>query len=445
MKHALLSPSSSHRWIPCPGSVALSKDEPNPPSTYSDEGTAAHHVASETLTRGVQAQAFVGMMVGLWDEPEHYEKMFHPAPHGEKPRPSPRVWYMVDSEMAGHVQTYVDKIREYAKGNEMFVEQNLSTASITGEEDAAGTSDCVILAGDELQVHDLKYGMGNRVDATDNSQLKIYALAALEAFGFMADFKRVRLVAHQTRLEHLTEWDCSVEELKAWSDNVVQRQAHAALTLYEQGIDADIVGGPFFKAGDHCKTGFCPSRASCPTLAAYVAETVGAGFDVIPEIEAATGVIKTLPVATGFFEVLGTKLKAVDVIEDWCKAVRARVESVLIETHNDPAVSEALGYKLVQGRKGARSWVDELAAEAELKRMKLKEAEMYHKKLCSPTDIEKLLKKDSPKKWDKVVPLYAQKEGGPSVVLLEDKRPALVITPTAESFDNLEDEGGGLV
>jgi hypothetical protein len=197
-----------------------------------------------------------------------------------------------------------------------------------------------------------------------------------------------------------------------------------------------------FCAGEHCKTAFCPSRATCPTLAAYIAESVGASFDALDEIAAVTEEIKKA--SDPKLPILGTKLKAVDVIEDWCKAVRAKVESVLIEAHNDPTTAESLGYKLVTGRMGARTWLDAEAAEAELKRMKLKEAEMYKKELITPTGAEELLKKDFPKKWAKIVPMYAQKSGKPSVAVLTDKRPALVIVPVSESFDDL-DEGGGLV
>ena len=81
MKHAILSPSSSHRWITCPGSVALSKNEPKTTSTYSDEGTAAHHLAAECLNRDVNAEAFADMTIGLFDEDG--ERMFNPQQENE--------------------------------------------------------------------------------------------------------------------------------------------------------------------------------------------------------------------------------------------------------------------------------------------------------------------------------------------------------------------------
>ena len=52
-------------------------------------------------------------------------------------------------------------------------------------------------------------------------------------------------------------------------------------------------------------------------------------------------------------------------------------------------------------------------------------------------EAEKLLK-DSPKRWDRVQSLITQSEGKPSVAPESDKRPALVITPTENDFENLE-------
>lgn len=437
MKHALLSPSSSHRWLICPGSLAASKGEPNPPSSYSDEGTAAHFLASTVLdTELSQAAEYIGQTIVVWEHPESDSEG---CDFAEKIAGSielvPRSTFEVDDEMAGHVQTYVNRIREYARGHDLFVEQRLSISTVTGEEDAFGTSDAVIIAGNELQIHDLKYGMGIRVDAEDNPQLKIYALAALEEYSLLADFERVRLIIHQPRLDHLSEWDCSVEELIAWSQ-YVKATAERAMTLYNLHPVHESPGD--YQAGEHCKTAFCPARSKCPHLAQHVKDVVGADFDNLEEVKASIGVIKAIPLPTPeSLAVLGSKLKAVDTIEDWCKAVRARVESLLLEHSNAEGVTEALGFKLVQGRKGARSWTSVDEAEKQLKAMKLKVEEMYERELKSPTAVEKLLK-EQPKKWEKVIPLIVQKDGKPSVAALDDKRPALVITPAIEEFDDLE-------
>lgn len=447
MKHALLSPSSSHRWIPCPGSVAMSKDEPNSRSKYSDEGTAAHFLASTVLDDPHNlASHFIGKWITVWEHPESDSSGTDwsanlAASAVELDCES----FEVDDAMAEAVQAYVDSVREFARHGTLLVEQRLSIASITGEDEAEGTSDAVVIVGEELQVHDLKYGMGIQVDATDNSQLKIYALAALEEFGFMADFKRVRLVIHQPRLNHLSEWDCSVEDLQEWAEQVVAPAAQKALHYYyyyTKGLlveDADGLMDFDLHAGDHCRSGFCPARGTCPAHDEYVMNAVGADFENLDEIKAVIAEVKKDGSETSRIDPvkLGIKLRAVDLIEDWCTAVRARAEGLLLQNNNDAATIGALGFKLVQGRKGARAWKDEAAAEVLLKSLRLKADEMYSKKLISPTQAEKVLK-DQPKKWEKVIPIFEQRDGKPSVAPLSDKRLPLVITPVIESFEDLE-------
>ena len=56
--HAKRSPSSSHRWLECPGSINLCGDLPDIPNEYSAEGTMLHHftylrIKAWWLSRGV--------------------------------------------------------------------------------------------------------------------------------------------------------------------------------------------------------------------------------------------------------------------------------------------------------------------------------------------------------------------------------------------------------
>ena len=50
--HALLSPSSSERWISCPPSVRMSEGIEEKPSEYAAEGTAAHSLCEYKLRNG---------------------------------------------------------------------------------------------------------------------------------------------------------------------------------------------------------------------------------------------------------------------------------------------------------------------------------------------------------------------------------------------------------
>src|SRR5690606_11631223 len=87
-----------------------------------------------------------------------------------------------------------------------------------------------------------------------------------------------------------------------------------------------------------------------------------------------------------------------DMIESWCKAVRRRVESELLAGRPVP------GYKLVEGRRGARQWTNQEEAESALKTMRLKVEEMFDLKLISPTTAEKLHKagKLGPRQWQRL-------------------------------------------
>ena len=424
-KHAELSPSSAERWMHCPGSVVLSRGLPNTNSDFSDEGTAAHYLASVCLTLDTNAAEYLGreIYVGEWGEAFSI--------HTEK---TPRYKLTVGTDFAEHVQSYLDYVRGIVNltGGVLHVEQRLSLENITGEEDAGGTSDAVIITDDELIVVDLKFGKGVKVEAEGNPQLGIYGLAAMDKYEIIHDFKLVRKVIHQPRLGHVSEEVQTLDQMSDFrggvNDSVIN--VRAATHSYEEGglITEGWFDSYLKPSEDACR--WCKAKATCPKLSAYIEELVGADFEDLTE--EATDVKGLDP------EELSLRLKSVGLVEGWCKAVRAGVESLLLLGTPVP------DFKLVQGRKGNKSWDDEQAAEAALKAMRLKVDEMYNMKLATPTAIEKVLK-DSPKRWNKIIPLIVQRDGGPSVAPASDKRPAMVITPVADDMVDLTDELDDLV
>ena len=396
--HSKFSASSSKRWMACPGSMVLSAGVPDTSSKYAEEGTRAHQ-ASEAVLRG---------------ETPAYD----------------------DEDMQAHVAVYVDNIRQYAEGGELMVEQKLNYAKYLGAgADAAwGTSDAVIIKGDEIQVHDLKYGQGEVVDPANNPQMMLYALGALDAFdGLAGDFKRVRLVIHQPRVVKAPqEWDCSVEELLAFGAEA--KKAVHGVRASEEGMRSVEAGtkeqaeweAQYLRPNaDACR--WCRAKATCPSLRADVASTV---FSTVPA-SAEDFADLTVPgkehIAPATDDWLGASMAKADLIEDWLKAVRAEVERRLLAGGSVP------GYKLVQGKQGNRAWRDAAEAEALLKSFRLKEAEMYDFKLISPTAAEKVLA-ESPKRWVKAQAIISRSAGKPSVAPLKDKRPALEITPVVDDF-----------
>jgi hypothetical protein len=379
--HALLGASKAHRWMRCPGSIALEAELPDISSPHAEEGTRAHEMASAILEK----QSFS----------------------------------TDDSAMLEAVITYTDYVRREAEGHHLLVEQRVDYSDVIGVGNSFGTSDAIILAGDTIKIIDLKFGMGVRVDATENEQLMLYALGALETFGVTGHYTKAKLVIVQPRLDHISEWEVSIEELQSFGEDA-RWHAQLALDIYEGRVET--VLRPSAAA---CK--FCKAKANCPALLAHVQDSVGADFENLDEDE-----IKTSPMGMGSNS-LGVALAAVPLIEDWCKAVRAKAESELL------AGRPVNGFKLVQGRNGARKWANEGEAEATLKRMKLKVEEMYDLKLITPPMAEKLAKAGTigPKQWPSLQGLIVQKAGPPSVAPETDKRPAW---SPADDFQNLDEE-----
>lgn len=442
--HARLSPSAAHRWMDCAASAVLETGQSDESSVHADEGTAAHTLAERCLTQQRDAASFIGEVIKVNDRE-----------------------FTVDAEMAAYVQVYVSKVYEYVAGGDLYVEQAVPIGHLTGEAGATGTSDAIglMFVDEELQAHDLKYGRGVKVYAETweavgpseneehgqfidrdgclvhvredgiwkrklNEQAMFYLLGALEQFSLFGTFSRFRIVIHQPRLEHVSEAEVSLEELNAFVErvkNATELVHMARHSVVEWHKDPQAL---YYRPGEkQCQ--WCKAKATCPALAAAVEDAVGANIVSIPDITDMDALVpgEEDPHALSF------KMQALGMIEDWIKAVRARVESLLLQGKPVP------GYKLVEGRRGSRAWTDEAAVEAALKSMRLKQDEMYTFKVISPAAAEKLLK-ENPRKWAKLEELITQSPGKPSVAPVSDKRPALVIGDVTAGFeDNSAIEG----
>ncbi|CAB5512493.1 hypothetical protein LMG26857_01783 [Achromobacter anxifer] len=410
--HATLSPSGAERWSTCPASIQLEAGYPDTSSDYADEGTAAHSVAEMALREGKDAMAYKGRRISM--------------------RAGKTV--EVTADMATEVQKYVDYVRDVSAGHELLLEQRLDISRWVPE--AFGTSDAVILrTDDELHVCDLKFGRGVKVDAEENKQMILYALGALDQFAVVLDFERVRMTIHQPRLNHVSEWAITVDELRERGARLKEAAERAYLYV---GSETPPVPSDYAPSEKACR--FCKARGACPALAQHVQDEIGTDFDTLTawacsdEQKAMT--LKALTPATP--EALGKAMQALDLIEIWGNGVRGEVERRLL-------LGEPVdGWKLVQGRAGPRKWTSEQDAEELLKGMRLKSDEMYDKKVISPTNAEKLLK-DTPRRWAKAQALITKSEGSPSVAPASDKRPALVIKPAADDFDDVTAGAGEVV
>lgn len=382
-KHAWLSPSTMSRILNCPGSAVLSRYAERKCSLDAALGTLAHAIAEECLTGNSQ-----------------------PIFHFGETREIDGHKVTVDDEMVEMVGLYMDAVRQYATLGELMVEVAVPIWRITLEADAHGTADAIVIAGEELVVIDFKYGKGIEVSPESNPQLMMYALGALEVVGLLgAEIKQVRLVIHQPRIRREpSEWTCSIDVLDEFAEYVEERM----LNIWQMVDDDDLL--TFSPSFETCK--FCPAKP-CEAMTKHALEVTAADFDnldappVIPNV-----------VSSDLAE-LAAKVDFVEAwFEAWCKAVRGRVEAELL------AGREVPGYKLVEGKRGARKWADPKSVEAELKRMRLKMEQMYDMSLISPAKAEKLFA-EHPRRWAKLQKQITQSAGKLSIAPVTDKRPAI--------------------
>jgi hypothetical protein len=129
---------------------------------------------------------------------------------------------------------------------------------------------------------------------------------------------------------------------------------------------------------------------------------------------------------------LGNALTQVELIENWCAAIRKRAETQLMSGLDVP------GWKLVAGRRGARKWLSDGQVSTYLQNVaRLDDDAIFEKSLISPTAAERLMKdgKITKETWGGLQGLITQPEGKPSVAPISDKRSA--VASVADDFENL--------
>ena len=266
--HAKLSPSSAHRWLTCPASSIMEADKPNDSNEYAAEGTAAHFLAEMCLQQRQSAADYHAGGILVTDKGDC--RLLKSA--GE-PIGAYKYHFEITPMMTSYVQDYIDTVLnvQQATSGILDIEQRLPLTPITGEADAYGTADAVIVAEDELIIIDLKYGQGNRIDADDNPQLMLYGLAAVLQYQMLGDFEQVRLIICQPRLNYVSEWSIPADELKAWGESV----SHTAKLIHTLDAGSNLTG-LFAPSQDACK--YCKAKTECKPYAELVHQTISNEF-----------------------------------------------------------------------------------------------------------------------------------------------------------------------
>lgn len=361
-KHALLSASSSHRWLECPPSVRLSEGYEDKSSEYARQGTDAHSLCQYKLEKAL------GM---------------------ETENPTENLDYY-DAEMeqcaedyAGYVMELLAEVKKTCQDPIVLIEQRLDFSRFV--ESGFGTGDCVIIADGTLYVIDYKHGKGVLVSAEDNPQMMCYAIGALELFDGIYDISAVCMTIYQPRKENVSVCTMEKDALYSWAENTLAPTAKQAYA-----------GEGEYKAGDHCL--FCKAKAVCRKRAEYNLELARYDFEMPATLEK---------------EEIEVILPKVDALIAWANDIKEyALQQALSGT-------EFKGFKVVEGRSN-RKYTDETAvAEA----VKTAGYDPYEQKLLGITAMTAVLGK---KKYEEVLGALTYKpEGKPALVPESDKRKAI--------------------
>lgn len=361
-KHAVLSASSSERWLNCPPSARLCEAYEDKGSDYAAEGTDAHTLCEYRLKQalGIPAE----------DPIENLS------------------WYNEEmEECAAGYAAYVVELLETAKQTcsdpVVMIEQWVDFSRWVQE--GFGTADCILIADGVLNIVDYKHGKGVEVSAEGNTQLSLYSLGALEIFDGIYDIDRVCVHIFQPRKSNVVSSMMDKTDLYEWADTELTEKAQLA---YE--------GQGSFSCGEWCQ--FCKAKAECRERA---------------EANLALARYEFQSPALLDDEEIADILGKVDALTAWASDVK--------EYALQQAISgkEWTGWKLVEGRSN-RKYTSEAAVAATVEGAGF---DPYERKVLGVTAMQKMLGKT---RFEELLAPYIEKpQGKPTLVPESDKRPAM--------------------
>lgn len=369
--HAVFSPSSAKRYLNCPPALQLERQFKDEQSEYAAEGTAGHALAEHQIKKHLKIRTTRPTSEYYTDE-------------------------LVDA-VDEYVRYCVGEIEDAKKHfTDPVFEVERRTDVSKHIEGCFGTADMVIVTDRKIHVIDLKLGKGVRVDAERNEQLMIYGLGVLDFYEILYDIETVELTIVQPRLEHLSTWEISVEELKAWAEEELEPKAKMALA-----------GLGEFKAGEHCR--FCKARFTCRARAEEYLKMAQMEF--------------AEPALLSDEEIAEVLMKA-DALKKWAEEVYSYAQNEAVVNHR-----QWPGFKLVLG-KSNRKYTD--VAEVEEAAKAAGYTDIYKKELIGITEMEKLMGK---KQFNEILGKLVYKPSGKVTLVPEtDKREAIHVATAEADF-----------
>ena len=372
--HAILSASSSHRWLHCLPSARLELEFENTSGEAAKAGTAAHELSEHKLKKALHIRS--KRPVSEYDSDEMEE---------------------CTDDYVAFIMEQVELARKSCTDPIVHIEQRLDFSCYVP--DGFGTGDCVIISDDKLHIVDFKYGIGVLVDAENNPQMKLYALGALEIYDSLYDIKEVSMTIFQPRRENVSTWTVPVEELKAWAEEDLKPKAAKAY----QG-EGEYIPGPW------CT--FCRASIRCRARADEKLKLAQKEFKMPPlltdsEIEEILMIIPDLTKWAGEITAYATDA-AVNHGKEWS------------------------GFKVVEGR-SVRKYKDEDTVAQKAVESGYKD--IYRKSLIPLTEMQKLMGKT---KFEEILGgLIVKPPGKPTLVPKTDKRVAMNVTNAKNEFNEI--------
>lgn len=410
-KHAKLSPSGSHRWMACPGSVRLEEPFPDTSSPEAIEGTAAHMLTEMVLTGEIESAAsWIG------------ETILVPEEEGQD-----YTAIVVTRDMAGFVQVFIDAVMEAAGDDKVYSEVYVPLSMLAEKHGIegmdGGTVDALVYhpADRSLDVMDLKYGTGVVVEVEGNTQLLMYALAAAMhvVAGTGEALTEIRTTIGQPRAPH--EDGPIRTATYTWEDITLFAKELVAAAQETQRADAPLVPGD-----KQCK--FCRAKAVCPALRDLTVQTVQNEFAVLAGVEDDTP--PPLPQPQDLTpEQVAAILGATPLIRLFLSDVAEYATQVLSQGGEIPY------HKLVEGRR-SREWKDEEKAVGYLSRKLGGKGNAVVTKPLSPAQAEKALKAEFGEVPPYLENLIKWEDGAPRLAHESNKKPAITVASAAQNaFD----------